>query len=112
MKFQLQGSDLLANYHFNQELPDPIMLASQRSMTMRVGRNGSLSGFALNGSTLIGFAPGSPAAGISCGPVHNLTQNTYFMPYSPQSMQQMQTMYYSVQIKAMLRNLQLISPLP
>ncbi|MBK6859733.1 MAG: HYR domain-containing protein [Saprospiraceae bacterium] len=73
------GSDLLANYHFNQGVAGSNN-AGVTTLNDDAGssRNGSLSGFALNGSTSNWVAPGSPAAGISCGPVHNLTQNTYF----------------------------------
>ncbi|MFZ1296405.1 MAG: LamG-like jellyroll fold domain-containing protein, partial [Saprospiraceae bacterium] len=72
-------ADLLANYHFNQGVAGANN-AGETTLNDLAGssRNGSLTGFALNGSTSNWVAPGSPATGISCAPVHNLTQNTYY----------------------------------
>ena len=72
-------ADLLANYHFNQGVAGANN-AGETTLNDLAGssRNGNLTGFALNGSTSNWVAPGSPATGISCAPVHNLTQNTYY----------------------------------
>lgn len=72
-------ADLLANYHFNQGVAGANN-AGETTLNDLAGssRNGNLTGFALNGSTSNWVAPGSPATGISCAPVYNLTQNTYY----------------------------------
>ncbi|MCC6752714.1 MAG: HYR domain-containing protein, partial [Saprospiraceae bacterium] len=72
-------TDLLANYHFNQGTaggsnPGETSLDDDAGSS----RDGTLTGFALTGGTSNWVAPGPTPNGVSCLPVHNLTQDLYY----------------------------------